>query len=86
MSDQARAAIGVVDWAALMRLGLGQLRLAPDVFWAMTPIEFQRALEGAGLTAAEAAPGRGMLDALIARFPDAPAAPLETGSRDLEVL
>ena len=27
------------DWPALMRLGLGQLRLAPDQFWALTPAE-----------------------------------------------
>lgn len=57
------------DWAALMRLGLGALRLPPEVFWAMTPVEFRRALEGAGL--ASAAPlGRSGLDALMARFPD----------------
>ena len=37
-----------VDWSGLMRLGLGALRLSPDVFWAMSPAELRLALEGAG--------------------------------------
>ncbi|MEM1299882.1 MAG: phage tail assembly chaperone, partial [Pseudomonadota bacterium] len=28
-----------VDWPHLMRLGLGALRLSPEVFWNMTPNE-----------------------------------------------
>ncbi|MEL6773338.1 MAG: rcc01693 family protein [Pseudomonadota bacterium] len=61
----------MTDWDGLMRLGLGQLRLSPEVFWAMTPVELDRALEGAGLAPiGGSAPGRGMLDALMARFPD----------------
>jgi uncharacterized phage protein (TIGR02216 family) len=60
-----------VDWPALMRLGLGALRLPPDAFWSMTPGELRRALEGAGLVPAI---GRGMdrgrLAELMAAFPD----------------
>ncbi|MEO0820013.1 MAG: rcc01693 family protein [Pseudomonadota bacterium] len=60
-----------IDWAVLMRLGLGVLRLAPEVFWAMTPVEFERALEGAGLRLVKgAAPDRAALGVLMARFPD----------------
>lgn len=61
-----------VDWAALMRLGLGALRLSPDVFWGMTPREFSHALEGAGLAPFGDMHGlsRGGLEALMARFPD----------------
>ena len=60
-----------VDWGELMRVGLGLLRLPPDVFWGMTPRELGHALEGAGL----ASPGisalrRDDLVQLIARFPD----------------
>ena len=29
-----------------MRMGLGVLKLAPSAFWEMSPIEFQRAMEG----------------------------------------
>lgn len=69
-----REAAGAVDWAALMRLGLGVLRLPPEAFWAMTPVEFQRALEGAGVIApggGSAWMGRDALERLMARFPDA---------------
>lgn len=64
---------GRLAWAELMRLGLGALRLAPDQFWAMTPVELQRALEGAGILAAGADRrwiGRPDLEVLMARFPD----------------
>ncbi|MGF1500819.1 MAG: rcc01693 family protein [Paracoccaceae bacterium] len=60
-----------VDWGALMRAGLGALRLPPETFWTMTPVEFRRALEGAGLAAAVAPPlRRSELERLIERFPD----------------
>ena len=65
-------------WDELMRLGLGQLRLAPDAFWAMTPVEFQRALEGAGVLASGSGVRwmeRGVLEGLMAQFPD-------TGSKE----
>ena len=61
-----------VDWAGLMRLGLGTLRLAPDVFWAMTPHEFRMALEGAGLMSGSESVSmdRGRLSRLMDAFPD----------------
>ncbi len=67
MTDRA------VDWPGLMRAGLGALRLPPEVFWAMTPVEFLRALEGAGLlTAPTGALTRADLAALMAAYPDRP--------------
>ena len=53
-------------WAELMSLGLGQLRLAPDAFWAMSPRELFAA---AGVRLASPMK-REVLDDLIARFPD----------------
>lgn len=61
-----------VDWGGLMRVGLGLLRLPPEVFWGMTPCELARALEGAGVVPFGGSTlRRGDLDALIAKFPDA---------------
>jgi uncharacterized phage protein (TIGR02216 family) len=60
-------------WAALMRLGLGALRLAPRDFWEMTPVELQRALEGAGILVSGGAGSwmeRTALEGLMAQFPD----------------
>ena len=60
-------------WVELMRLGLGTLRLSPEVFWAMTPVELQRALEGVGILAVGGAGGwmeRATLEGLMAQFPD----------------
>ena len=59
-----------IDWPGLMRLGLVRLGLAPDVFWALTPAELMllAGLDGGG----HAAMTRDGLDALAARFPDAP--------------
>jgi uncharacterized phage protein (TIGR02216 family) len=56
-----------IDWAGLMRLGLVGLRLAPDVFWALTPGEL---LLIAGLGAAPGAMNRARLAAILERFPD----------------
>ncbi|WP_082176353.1 rcc01693 family protein [Pseudaestuariivita atlantica] len=54
------------DWPALMRAGLGGLRLDPVTFWALTPAELQLLLGGG-----HAAPlGRKGLDALMAAYPD----------------
>lgn len=62
---------GRTDWRALMRVGLGRLRLAPETFWAMTPVEFAAAVEGLTGAAATAAPlGRARLEALMAAHPD----------------
>lgn len=67
-----------IDWPGLMRLGLGALRLPPEVFWQMTPSEFRLALEGAGLLpiGSDLPMDRTRLRALMARFPDV------SGARD----
>lgn len=58
----------MIDWGGLMRLGLHQLRLTPDQFWALTPVEL--------MLMAGISPGvtptltRARLDALCAQFPD----------------
>ncbi len=58
-----------IDWAGLMRLGLVELRLAPDAFWALTPGEL---LLIAGVTPGQAPLSRAGLAALLERFPDRP--------------
>ncbi len=56
-------------WDAAMSAGLGTLRLAPNVFWAMTPRELDAALRGAlGLGGSMTREG---LSALMAAYPDA---------------
>lgn len=67
-----------MDWRALMALGLGRLALAPDAFWALTPPELRAAAGAlAGPSIADAAFPRAALAALMARFPDSPAAEQE---------
>jgi uncharacterized phage protein (TIGR02216 family) len=53
-----------------MALGLGALKLSPGTFWALTPREFDAALEGHFGRGRRTALGRGDLDALMAAFPD----------------
>jgi uncharacterized phage protein (TIGR02216 family) len=54
-----------------MEAGLGTLRLAPHIFWAMTPRELDAALRGAfGMTRAARLMSRGDLSALMALYPD----------------
>ena len=54
-----------------MAAGLGVLGLAPGVFWAMTPREFDAALRGRlGGAREPAAPTRADLASLMQRFPD----------------
>lgn len=52
-----------------MRVGLGLLRLAPEAFWAMTPIEFERAI-GALAAPRAPAPARSDLVSLMRVYPD----------------
>jgi uncharacterized phage protein (TIGR02216 family) len=61
-----------MDWPGLMRLGLGELRLCPAAFWALTPMEL---LILAGRDGGTVPMARARLDALAARYPD------ETGER-----
>jgi len=53
-----------------METGLGRLGLRPRDFWAMTPRELDAAIAGAFGPPADAAPGRGELESLMARYPD----------------
>lgn len=56
-----------IDWAALMRAGLRDLGLAPEVFWRLTPAELRLMLDAED----RAAPlTRARLDELVAAFPD----------------
>lgn len=59
-----------VDWPGLMRVGLGVLRLPPEVFWAMTPAELRLALEGAGVVQTDPGLDKSWLSNLMAAFPD----------------
>lgn len=59
------------SWGNAMRLGLGVMRLPPNVFWAMTPREFEAAVSGA--MGFEDGPGcmtASTLQTLMNRFPD----------------
>jgi uncharacterized phage protein (TIGR02216 family) len=58
-----------IAWGGLMRLGMVELRLAPEVFWGLTPSELMLI---AGVGPARAAMTRAGLEALLARFPDRP--------------
>ena len=56
-----------LDWGGMMRAGLRDMRLAPDVFWALTPAELSLML-GVGERPLPLA--RDRLDDLLRRFPD----------------
>lgn len=64
-----------INWSALMRHGMGGLRLSSDAFWSMTPAELRLALEGAGLLTGDPAMDRDWLTALMGEFPDAESTP-----------
>ena len=54
-----------------MAAGLGQLGLAPHVFWSMTPKELDAALRGRFNHLGTSQPlERGILNSLMAQFPD----------------
>lgn len=65
-----------IDWPGLMRLGLGALRLSPEIFWSMSPAEFRLALEGAGFLQPESQlpMDRQALASLMIAHPDHPVA------------
>lgn len=50
-----------------MRFGMCDLRLSPEVFWSLTPVELMMM---AGQDGAPSAVGRTGLDALMHKFPD----------------
>jgi len=56
-----------ISWAELMRFGLCDLRLEPEVFWSLTPVELMMM---AGQSDAPKAIGKTGLDALMCKFPD----------------
>ncbi|NBZ86031.1 rcc01693 family protein [Stagnihabitans tardus] len=56
-----------MDWPGLMRAGLFELRLTPEVFWKLTPIEL-RIMLGADKSAPVLT--RARLEELAALFPD----------------
>ena len=56
-----------LDWAGLLRAGLGQLRLTPPEFWRLTPVELSIML---GVDQAEPPLTRARLEQLAAAFPD----------------
>ncbi len=58
-----------IAWSGLMRLGLVELRLPPEVFWSLTPAELMLM---AGLGGERASMTRAGLADLAARFPDRP--------------
>jgi uncharacterized phage protein (TIGR02216 family) len=56
-----------IDWAGLMRAGLGELRLTPREFWQLSPVELRIML---GADATRAPLTRARLEELAAAFPD----------------
>ena len=56
------------SWQELMAFAFGVLKLTPDVFWAMTPREFDAA--AAPYLSKGQSTGRGTLAALMEKFPD----------------
>ncbi|MEO1704204.1 MAG: rcc01693 family protein [Pseudomonadota bacterium] len=59
--------MSVFDWPALCRLGMGQMRLKPSEFWALTPAELRLMAGPQGAQPLQ----RSKLEALMRRFPDA---------------
>ena len=56
-----------IDWPGLMRAGLGQLGLTPDLFWRLSPVELRIML---GREHAVPPLTRARLAELAAAFPD----------------
>lgn len=64
-----------IAWPRLMRLGLVELGLAPDVFWSLTPAELML-MAGLDRTGGGAM-SRSAFETLMARYPDRGGSPLE---------
>lgn len=59
------------DWPGTMRVGLGLLGLAPEAFWAMTPREFEAAVQGRfGRSGTIPRMNVAQLEQLMRQFPD----------------
>ncbi|MCU0801099.1 MAG: phage tail assembly chaperone [Rhodobacteraceae bacterium] len=58
---------GPIDWQGLLRVGLHDLRLLPEVFWRLTPAELRIMM---GVDATVAPLTRARLSELAAAFPD----------------
>jgi len=56
-----------IDWPGLMRAGLCGLRLSPETFWRLTPVELMVML---GRDGADAPLSRARLDDLARAYPD----------------
>ena len=67
-----------IDWPGLMRAGLCELRLTPDQFWRLTPIEWKIML---GAESSAPALTRARLEELAAAFPDERKARADDGYR-----
>ena len=67
-----------IDWAGLLRAGLFELRLTPEVFWRLTPIELKIMLGAEGTAPALT---RARLEELAAAFPDGRKARTDDGYR-----
>lgn len=61
---------GTLDWAGLMRAGIGGLRLLPRDFWSLTPVELMLLVGGTEAGIAAGATMRDRFEALCAQFPD----------------
>jgi uncharacterized phage protein (TIGR02216 family) len=59
--------MSAMDWAGLLRVGLHGLRLTPDQFWCLTPVELRTML---GAENATAPLTRTRLAELSRAFPD----------------
>ena len=55
-----------IDWPGLMRAGIAGLRLEPEVFWRLTPVELMLLLGRGG----QAPLGRARLEELARAYPD----------------
>ncbi len=60
----------ILDWEGLMRAGIGQLKLHPKDFWALTPLELMLLLGWEPRAAGAGATMRERFEALCAAYPD----------------
>ena len=67
-----------IDWPGLMRVGMLGLRLTPDAFWRLTPVELKIML---GAEGGSSALTRSRLEELAAAYPDAGKAEADDGYR-----